>query len=87
MKYFVGRTPSATVKTAQAAMTRPALKPNRGSSEPWGSSLKLVALTGWGEPDDVDRARRAGFDLYLVKPVPFERLESVLTTLDRPSEP
>jgi two-component system CheB/CheR fusion protein len=29
----------------------------------------LVALTGYGQPEDVARAREAGFDHHLVKPV------------------
>ncbi len=31
--------------------------------------LKLVALTGYGQPEDVQRAQEAGFDHHLVKPV------------------
>jgi len=31
--------------------------------------ITLVALTGWGHADDRDRAREAGFDRHLVKPV------------------
>jgi PAS domain S-box-containing protein len=29
----------------------------------------IVAVTGWGKPEDRDRSREAGFDLHLVKPV------------------
>ena len=29
----------------------------------------LIACTGWGQPEDVERARLAGFDHHLVKPV------------------
>jgi PAS domain S-box-containing protein len=38
-------------------------------SEPWGRSLSLVALTGWGQAQDRRRSREAGFDHHLVKPV------------------
>ncbi len=31
--------------------------------------VKLIALTGYGQPDDVARARAAGFDHHFVKPV------------------
>lgn len=37
--------------------------------EPWGSSIKLIALTGMGQPADLERTRAAGFDVHLVKPV------------------
>ena len=38
----------------------------------------LIAVTGYGQADDRGRARDAGFDHYLVKPVEFEALRSVL---------
>ena len=38
----------------------------------------LVALTGYGEPDDVKRAREAGFDAHLLKPVDPDALAGVL---------
>lgn len=34
-----------------------------------GRGVYLVALTGYGEPDDRQRALAAGFDAHLVKPV------------------
>jgi PAS domain S-box-containing protein len=34
-----------------------------------GRDLRLIALTGWGAEDDVRRARDAGFDAHLTKPV------------------
>ena len=30
--------------------------------------MKLIALTGYGFPEDLERARAAGFDRHLVKP-------------------
>ena len=39
-----------------------------------GAHVRLVALTGYGDDDDVARARGAGFDLFLVKPVSFSAL-------------
>jgi signal transduction histidine kinase/CheY-like chemotaxis protein len=38
----------------------------------------LVAITGYGRPEDTARAREAGFDLHLVKPVQPERIARVL---------
>jgi signal transduction histidine kinase/ActR/RegA family two-component response regulator len=37
----------------------------RGGASP---DLRLVALTGYGQQADVERARQAGFDLHLTKP-------------------
>jgi signal transduction histidine kinase len=36
---------------------------------PWGRRATLVALTGWGQPQDRMRTAEAGFDVHLVKPV------------------
>jgi signal transduction histidine kinase/ActR/RegA family two-component response regulator len=44
-----------------------------------GSSVRLVALTGYGQPDDVHRTTRAGFDAHLVKPVDFIALERTIS--------
>ena len=34
-----------------------------------GDRIRLIALTGYGQPDDQERTREAGFDQHLVKPV------------------
>jgi signal transduction histidine kinase/ActR/RegA family two-component response regulator len=40
--------------------------------------LVLVALTGWGQPSDKERARNAGFDHHFVKPAsPDELLQAI----------
>ena len=41
-------------------------------------SLKLVALTGWGQEEDRRRSEEAGFDAHLVKPID---LAAALTNL------
>jgi signal transduction histidine kinase/CheY-like chemotaxis protein len=38
----------------------------------------LVALTGWGQPEDRHRAREAGFDHHMVKPVELAALQQLL---------
>jgi two-component system, sensor histidine kinase len=38
-------------------------------AQPWGGDCYLVAVTGWGQERDRARAREAGFDAHLVKPV------------------
>jgi DNA-binding response OmpR family regulator len=44
------------------------------------AGLRVVALSGYGQDEDVRRARSAGFDEYLVKPVDLDRL---LVTVER----
>jgi signal transduction histidine kinase len=43
-----------------------------------GIGARLVALSGYGQPDDLRRSREAGFDEHLVKPVDFARVAQVL---------
>jgi PAS domain S-box-containing protein len=45
---------------------------------PHGARCLLVALTGWGQQTDRQRARDAGFDFHLVKPADPETLGDVL---------
>ena len=40
--------------------------------------MMLIALTGYGQPEDRRRAHEAGFDEHLVKPVTPEALQRVL---------
>src|SRR5690606_35644624 len=35
----------------------------------WGRDICLIAVTGWGQEDDKRRAREAGFDHHLTKPI------------------
>jgi CheY-like chemotaxis protein len=44
--------------------------------------VRLVAVTGYGQPDDVRRALAAGFDRHLKKPVRLEDLERAVGELD-----
>jgi PAS domain S-box-containing protein len=43
-----------------------------------GKQLRLIALTGWGQDEDKRRARAAGFDHHLTKPVNPHRLDALL---------
>jgi CheY-like chemotaxis protein len=47
-------------------------------AEPWGQEIKLIAVTGWGQPDDRLRARSAGFDRHLIKPIDPTELDRLL---------
>ena len=41
----------------------------------------LVAVTGWGAPEDRLQTKQAGFDEHLTKPVDISMIELLLTTL------
>jgi CheY-like chemotaxis protein len=43
--------------------------------------IRLVAVTGYGRSDDRIRARDAGFDDHLTKPVEYAALERTLAGL------
>jgi PAS domain S-box-containing protein len=49
--------------------------------EEWGKDMVLVALTGWGQEDDRQQSRDAGFDSHMVKPVDHDVLERFLASL------
>jgi CheY-like chemotaxis protein len=40
--------------------------------------ISLIALSGYGLPDDLKRALDAGFDSHLTKPIAVEQLHSVI---------
>jgi signal transduction histidine kinase/ActR/RegA family two-component response regulator len=44
----------------------------------WGRDALLIALTGWGQREDKERSREAGFDHHLTKPVDPDQLERLL---------
>ena len=48
-------------------------------AQPWGESMTIIALTGWGQTEDLRESREAGFDHHLVKPVDPAVLNRVLT--------
>ena len=45
---------------------------------PGGKDIVLIALTGWGQDDDVQRAAHAGFDHHCVKPPNMDRLSELI---------
>lgn len=45
-----------------------------------GSLPRLVALTGYGTPEDIQKARQAGFDEHMVKPVDVTKLWHLIET-------
>jgi len=50
----------------------------RMRAAPGTARTLLVAVTGWGQENDRRRAREAGFDRHLVKPVDPQEIEAIL---------
>lgn len=48
---------------------------------PWGRRMVLVAVTGWGQESDKQRALSAGFSHHLTKPIDPDTLESLLRSV------
>jgi signal transduction histidine kinase len=46
-----------------------------------GAAVFLVAATGWGQDADRERARVAGFDLHMTKPIDFAKLQEAIAAL------
>jgi signal transduction histidine kinase/ActR/RegA family two-component response regulator len=51
--------------------------------EDWGRGALLVAVTGWGQQEDRERSRAAGFDHHLTKPVDPDALQGLLAEFAR----
>ena len=49
--------------------------------ESGGRKVLMVALTGWGQDEDIRRSHLAGFDRHLVKPVEPAALEKLLGSM------
>ena len=45
---------------------------------PGGKRIRLVAVTGYGQPEAVQRAHEAGFSAHLVKPIDADALRRLL---------
>ena len=43
-----------------------------------GNEVTLVAVTGWGQEEDKRRAREAGFDRHVTKPIDIETLDRMV---------
>ena len=52
----------------------------RRAREAIGDDIVLIALSGYGQVEDARKAREAGFDLHMVKPVDASRLRKLLAT-------
>jgi CheY-like chemotaxis protein len=53
-------------------------------AEPATRGIRMIALTGYGQEQDRQRALKSGFDAHLVKPASVEKLMQTLATLFGP---
>ncbi len=52
-------------------------------ADPALGASRLVALSGYATPEDITRAKEAGFDVHIAKPATREKLEEVLAPAPR----
>lgn len=50
-------------------------------AQSWGQSMRIVAITGWGQAGDRENSKNAGFDGHLVKPVDLQAIQEQLAEL------
>jgi CheY-like chemotaxis protein len=50
----------------------------RDEGSDWARNVRLIALTGYGQPADRARALDSGFDVHVLKPVDPEELQALL---------
>ncbi|HEX5030308.1 MAG TPA: PAS domain S-box protein [Candidatus Eisenbacteria bacterium] len=50
-----------------------------------GDQVTLVAITGWGQQEDKRRAREAGFDRHVTKPIDIETLDRMVAEVGYPN--
>jgi CheY-like chemotaxis protein len=55
---------------------------DRLRQQPELNAVRLIALSGYGQPQDCERSKMAGFEHHLVKPISFENLQAVLSEGD-----
>jgi PAS domain S-box-containing protein len=51
--------------------------------EVWGKHALLVAVTGWGQPNDKEKSKAAGFNHHLTKPVDLDHVEHLLAAFSK----
>ncbi len=47
-------------------------------ASPRGDAIGIFAITGWGNEDDKRKAKAAGFDNHMTKPIDLVKLEELL---------
>jgi signal transduction histidine kinase len=48
-------------------------------NEPWCREVLLIAVSGYGQAEDRERSKAAGFDYHLAKPVNYEELRTLIS--------
>jgi PAS domain S-box-containing protein len=56
-------------------------------AQPWGKDLMLIAVSGWGQEDDLQKSRDAGFNHHIVKPVDHDILMKLIAALPASTNP
>jgi PAS domain S-box-containing protein len=51
--------------------------------QPWGETVQIIAMTGWGQAEDRQRSKAAGFNDHLVKPIEIAKLSRVMNGAQR----
>ena len=49
--------------------------------ERWGTSIQIIATSGWGQESDAREAIASGFDAHMTKPVDLRKLSAVVDEL------
>ena len=52
--------------------------PQRIRASADGGKVLLIALSGWGQAQDIQRSKDSGFNHHFVKPADLERLTELL---------
>jgi PAS domain S-box-containing protein len=55
-------------------------------SQSWGKSIRITALTGFGQDKDLEHSREAGIDQHIVKPIDISTVRSELDAIAAPSQ-
>ena len=50
---------------------------------PEHADLRIIAITGYGQPESRERSKSVGFDVHLVKPIDFDALLAMLADHQR----
>lgn len=50
-------------------------------------AMRMVAITGYGMPDDLVKTKNAGFHAHIVKPLDFDELSKVIGALVKEARP
>jgi CheY-like chemotaxis protein len=56
-------------------------------AQPWGKDLMLIAVSGWGQEEDLHKSRDAGFNHHIVKPVDHDILMKLIAALPASTNP